>query len=91
MILTNQKKITEILKITGSSWNFYILDFYGDKGATSLPNIEELDKLCFKFVGKKLLTKSEEKRLIYEINELDIGKAEIWKTTYFGKYIVVSV
>jgi hypothetical protein len=69
-------------------------DFFGDRGGLPYPEIEELTILFFKKNGKDkklFLTKTEQQAMMDEIQNTNIGYAEIIKNPHFGTYIIVTL
>lgn len=68
--MNNADIITAIHEIASPYFQFNI-DVYGDKGSSSLPNIEDLHMLFFKLMGKINSKTGEE--ILQAIRNIDFG------------------
>ena len=88
----NKDTVKEVLKILGSEWAFHMGDWYGDRGSSTMPDMEEVDVLPFKFVGKRPISMKEMQVLVQTLNDLPVnGTVDVYKHMYFGKCITVSM
>lgn len=87
---TNKEIIDEISKIVEQYMKFNINDLFGD--GYGIPQIEELDKLYFKYDTKNIkITKQKENELIEKVKELHVGEVNTWKINGIGKFMVVEL
>jgi hypothetical protein len=57
-VKSNQQIIGEISATVEPHMKFNMDDFYGDRGGIPYPEIESLDLLHFKYVGKTIISKN---------------------------------
>jgi hypothetical protein len=92
--MNNFEIIEVVKKIVGPYFQFNVEDFYGDRGSCEYPKIEEMNTLFFKLNGKdkKLtITKNEQKKMVDEITNLNIGLVELISVNALGKYIIITL
>lgn len=91
MIKSNQEIIDEISKIVEPYMKFNLDDIYGDRGGIPYPQIEKLDMLHFKFIGKIIINKNKENEMVQQVKMLDIGDVEIVQYNFIGKFMVITL
>jgi sporulation protein YlmC with PRC-barrel domain len=89
--MNNYEIIQAVEQICSPHFIFNINDFYGDRGSSVLPKIDELKTLFFKLDGhKKVISKNQQQEIVDKIKNLNIGIVEISTVQAFGRYIVIK-
>ncbi len=86
-----QQIIGEISAIVEPHMKFNMDDIYGDRGGIPYPEIESLDTLHFKYVGRTIICKNKENDLISQVKSLGIGEVQIHKYGGIGKFMVITL
>jgi hypothetical protein len=90
--MNNLEIMQTIEQICFPYFKFNIEDFYGDRGSSIYPDIEELHTLFFKLqiINKTLIGKYKRQEYVDKIKELDIGDVYISHIQSFGTYILIQ-
>jgi hypothetical protein len=90
-VKSNKQIIREISTIVEPYMKFNMDDIYGDRGGIPYPEIESLDTLHFKYVGRTIIGKNRENDLISQVKSLGIGEVQIHKYNGIGKFMVITL
>ena len=88
------EKIQLVEQILHPYFEFNMGDFYGDKGNSTYPKIEEITMLFFKRNSKdmgKYISKDEVQPMLDKIKLLNIGLIDINRVQSLGYYITIQL
>jgi hypothetical protein len=92
--MKNSEIIQLVEEIVTPYFQFSMEYPYGDRGSCTYPDIEKISMLVFKKNGKDrnlVLSKDEEKILVDQIKNLNVGELDIIRVHAIGKYITITL